>query len=160
MKPSLALIVLILSLTSLVSAGSKKCRALVIEGGGPRNAYSVGVLKAIVNLLPPEERAYDVVSGVSMGAINAFILGMHAPGDEQAAINEMLQFWKNLDSSMVYKSWSFGYAEGLLSQSGLYNLEPFTKTLNNLVGKYKHGFLREFAITLTDLNEGIILNNY
>jgi len=138
-----------------IAAEKKKCRALVLEGGGPRNAYSAGVLKAIVDLLPKEERAYDVVSGVSMGAVNTFILGMHAPGDEEAAVKETLKFWLNLEEKMVYQNWFLGFLQGLTAKSGLYDNEPYTKTMNKLVNSYNHGFLRNFIITLTDLNSGI-----
>lgn len=154
MKLLFVSLLLVLSLVPLVVAESKKCHALVIEGGGPRNAYSVGVLKAIVSLLSKEKRSYDVVSGMSMGAINAFIMGMHAPGDEENAVNEMLQFWQNLDSDKVYENWFFGYFEGFFTRSGLYNLEPFTQTVKDVVKKYNHGFLRKFSIGLTDLNSG------
>lgn len=144
----------LLTLMPFVFAGTKKCRALILEGGGPRNAYSAGVLKAIVDLIPKEERAYDVVSGLSMGAVNAFILGMHAPGDEQAAVNEILDFWQNLEEKKVYKNWFLGFLQGVTAKSGLYDTEPYTKTISELINKYNHNFLRKFSITLTDLNSG------
>ena len=125
-----------------------------MEGGGPRNAYSVGVLKAIVNNLKEEDYKYDFISAVSMGAINAFIMGMHEPGDEKAAIMEMVAFWEDLQDHMVYKGWPFGYAEGFFSRRGLYNSEPLKATLKKLRDNYKHGFKRNFSITLTDLNSG------
>lgn len=146
----------VLALASFAFAGEKKCRALIMEGGGPRNAYSAGVLKAIINNLKEEDYRYDVVSGVSMAAINTFILGMHEPGDELDAVTEIFDFWENLEESMVYKAWSGGYIEGFLFKSGLYNSEPLEETFKNLRKNYKHGFLRNFSITLTDLNSGIL----
>lgn len=127
-----------------------------MEGGGPRNAYTVGVIKAIVDLLPSVERSYDVISGVSMAAINAFIMGMHRVGDEKTAIKEMLKFWGELSPDKVYENWSFGVIEGFFMRSGLYNHEPFTKTLKDLRNKYNHGFNRNFSISMTDLNSGIV----
>jgi predicted acylesterase/phospholipase RssA len=125
-----------------------------MEGGGPRNAYTVGALKAIVDLLPSTERSYDVISGVSMAAINAFIMGMHAIGDEKTAINELLRFWGELNEDKVYENWSFGVIEGFLTRSGLYNNEPFTKTIQKLRNNYNHTFKRNFSISMTDLNTG------
>ena len=46
--------------------------ALVLTGGGARAAYQVGVLRAIARLLP--ETTFDVITGVSAGAINAAFL--------------------------------------------------------------------------------------
>eukprot|EP00826_Nyctotherus_ovalis_P034886 TRINITY_DN2946_c0_g1_i6.p1 TRINITY_DN2946_c0_g1~~TRINITY_DN2946_c0_g1_i6.p1 ORF type:complete len:174 (-),score=34.27 TRINITY_DN2946_c0_g1_i6:667-1188(-) len=143
----------------LANAEVKKCRALVMEGGGTRNAYTVGVLKAIINLLPTAERAYDVVSGVSMGAINAFIMGMHGLGDEKAAVNEMLEFWERLSAEKVYENWDFGIVEGFFKRSGLYNHQPFAATLQDLRSKYNRSFRRNFSISLVDLNSGTPLLN-
>lgn len=139
---------------ALASAEARKCRALVMEGGGPRNAYTVGVLKSIINLLPTAERAYDVVSGVSMGAINAFIMGMHGVGDEKAAVSEMLDFWEKLSAEKVYENWDFGIVEGFFKRSGLYNHQPFAATLQALRSQYNHSFKRNFSISLVDLNSG------
>jgi len=137
-----------------VFAETKKCRALVMEGGGPRNAYTAGILKAIVDLLPPNERAYDIISGVSMAAVNAFIMGMHPVGDEKTAVNEMLKFWGELTEDKVYKNWNFGVIEGFLMRSGLYNNEPFSRTIQQLRNRYNHTFKRKFSISMTDLNAG------
>ncbi len=46
----------------------------------------MGVLKQFLKQLPADEVAYDVVTGVSVGAINALHLAYHEKGDEQAAV--------------------------------------------------------------------------
>ena len=52
-------------------------------------AFEVGVLKALVDNMPPEEIMYDHVGGVSVGALNASLLASFAPGDEKKAIEVM-----------------------------------------------------------------------
>jgi predicted acylesterase/phospholipase RssA len=37
--------------------------------------------------------AYDTVSGVSGGALNAVLLSSFAKGDEKAAVDRMEKFW-------------------------------------------------------------------
>ena len=48
-----------------------KCRILSLRGGGIHGAFEVGVLKALVDNMPPEEVRYDYIAGVSIGAYNA-----------------------------------------------------------------------------------------
>lgn len=62
-----------------MSALSKdgKCRVLALRGGGVHGSFEVGVLKAFLDGLDPEDIQYDYVSGVSIGAINASILALY-----------------------------------------------------------------------------------
>lgn len=41
------------------------------EGGGDKGAFEVGVLRSFLKGLSADEIAYDIVTGVSVGAINA-----------------------------------------------------------------------------------------
>jgi len=72
MKSIVALIgLLLLASVPIVSAGTRKCRILALEGGGDKGAYEAGVFSYMANHLPPEEVQYDVLTGVSVGALNA-----------------------------------------------------------------------------------------
>lgn len=53
-----------------------------MRGGGTRGAYEVGVLKGFLDHLPPEELQYDVVVGVSIGAINSAVFALYDKGNE------------------------------------------------------------------------------
>ena len=75
----LALIFNLTFLNSLVKA--KECKALVLAGGGTRGAYQAGVLWSLVKNDPDKTKfAYDVVSGVSAGSLNALALSFFEPG--------------------------------------------------------------------------------
>ena len=62
-----------------------KCRILSFRGGGVHGSYEVGVLNALVDLMPEEELRYDYVTGVSIGAVNASIFATFEKGDEKSA---------------------------------------------------------------------------
>ena len=48
----------------------KPITGLILPGGGARNAYQAGVLKAIGDMLPEDaENPFPVISGVSSGAM-------------------------------------------------------------------------------------------
>jgi NTE family protein len=78
----------------LTKSPDGKCRALALRGGGSKGSYEVGFLKAITKHLDPIEYHYDVGVGVSIGAINAAMLAIHAPGEEKAAVEELEELWR------------------------------------------------------------------
>jgi predicted acylesterase/phospholipase RssA len=47
-------------------------------------------------LLPPEEVAYDVVSGISAGAINGIGFSFFEKGDEKNAVEFLEKIWSNI----------------------------------------------------------------
>jgi predicted acylesterase/phospholipase RssA len=70
------------------------CRVLALRGGGTKGAYEVGALKAMSEMLDPIDLAYDVIEGVSIGAINAAMMASYPRGKEKDAIAFLLDFWK------------------------------------------------------------------
>ena len=55
--------------TKTVSAAP--CKALVLSGGSNNGAWEIGVLWGLVHYGDPTDFYWDVVSGISAGAINA-----------------------------------------------------------------------------------------
>lgn len=67
--------------------------ALVLTGGGARAAYQVGVFRCIARHFPNAK--FDIITGVSAGAINAaFLASRHAPLHE--VIEELTGVWRSL----------------------------------------------------------------
>ena len=56
------------------------CRALSLSGGGAKGAYEVGVLHEMARLLNGTDAEYDVLSGISVGSINAGALSLFPIG--------------------------------------------------------------------------------
>ena len=65
----IAATLLILAVKTLSADG--KCRVLALRGGGVHGSFEVGVIKALVEKLDPIDVQYDIVSGVSIGALIA-----------------------------------------------------------------------------------------
>jgi NTE family protein len=70
-------------------------RALVLQGGGALGAYAYGVIKA---LYEQPGFSLDIVTGVSIGAINAAVL-VGARGDPIKALDEL---WRE---RLAYSPW-------------------------------------------------------
>lgn len=104
-----------------------------MEGGGDKGSYEVGALKAMLEFLPKKEVEYDVVTGVSVGAINAISLALHRKGNETQCINWMEELWLNMRASDIYTNWPYGYLEGLLYREGLMDNSAGVKFLTGLL---------------------------
>src|SRR5688500_18209475 len=74
--------------------------AVVLTGGGARAAYQAGVLRGIARLLPATR--FDIVTGVSAGAINASFLASRS-SDLVAAVEELVALWSDLRIQDVFR---------------------------------------------------------
>ena len=73
--------------------------AIVLDGGGARAAYQVGLLRALGRRYPGLR--LPIITGVSAGAINAVFLAAH-PGPFGAAVEELSSLWHTLTVDKVF----------------------------------------------------------
>ena len=76
---------------------------LVLSGGGARGAYQVGVLKALAEDVPAGTNPFRVVTGLSVGAINAVVLAEGADDFPRAAA-KLEAIWRSLHCASVYET--------------------------------------------------------
>jgi predicted acylesterase/phospholipase RssA len=69
------------------------CRAVAFSGGGSKGAYESGVVYGFNHAGNPADFAYDVVTGVSAGALNAACMALWHPSDGLAMSEWMHQVW-------------------------------------------------------------------
>lgn len=89
-------------------------RALYLAGGGARGAYQTGVLKAIQHLLQQKTLPFEIISGVSVGSINAAILTQHA-SDFFTGIHQLETLWSEISSEQIFDASNYGLSKSLLS---------------------------------------------
>ena len=73
--------------------------AIVLDGGGARAAYQVGLLRSLGRRYP--NLRLPIITGVSAGAINAVFLAAH-PGPFGAAVEELSDLWRALTVDKVF----------------------------------------------------------
>ena len=150
------------SIASIVAAtedewpGSTKCRAVAFSGGGSHGAYEAGVLYGFVkNAKNKKDFQYDVVSGVSAGAINSLLSGTWNIGAEDDMVDWMSDVWANLTTPQTYVDWKpFGIVTGVADYSGAWNDTPglvFGEETYKSQGSELH---RRFAVACVDVNDG------
>lgn len=81
-------------------ASGKKI-ALILQGGGARGAYHVGVIKAIAEIAKVKRSPFQIVCGSSVGAINAASIAMNSVDFEGGAAR-LETLWRSLRSSSIY----------------------------------------------------------
>ncbi len=87
---------------------TKPVTGLILPGGGARNAYQAGVLKAIGEILPAgSDNPFPVISGTSSGALNAAVLASNAIKFCEG-INRVCGIWSNFHCGKVFQadSWT------------------------------------------------------
>ena len=81
---------------------------LILPGGGARNAYQAGVLKAIDEILPEGARnPFPVICGTSSGALNAAVLASNAMHFSEG-VSRLAGIWENFHCGKVFHadSWT------------------------------------------------------
>ena len=89
--------------------------ALVLTGGGARAAYQIGFLRCLARNMPTER--FDIITGVSAGAINAAFLASHT-GPLAAAVDELSEIWSGLSPERIFRVGSLSLA-GSVARWGL-----------------------------------------
>jgi len=82
----------------------KPVTGLILPGGGARNAYQAGVLKAISDMLPEDAKnPFPVICGTSAGALNAVLLSSSA-SRFQEGVDRLYGIWANFHVGKVFKT--------------------------------------------------------
>lgn len=103
-------------------------RALVHCSGGSKGAYGAGVIKYLLGNL---QIKYDIICGVSVGAINGSFLAQFPHGEEKIAALELSNMWSKLDASQVYQRWKpFGKWHAIWKKS-FYDSSPLHNLIRN-----------------------------
>ncbi|CAG9329139.1 unnamed protein product [Blepharisma stoltei] len=147
------LLILIIFSALNFSFADKKCYALSIEGGGSHGAFEAGALWQLINSLPPDEVLYNVVTGISTGALNAAGVSFFPIGSEKEMADFVVQTWLNINnSSTIFEEWNDGIIGGLFFHSGLYNNAPLKKFVKE---RSQRGIHRNITVGSTNLDTGL-----
>jgi NTE family protein len=74
--------------------------AIMLTGGGARAAYQVGLLKGIARHFP--NLRFQIITGVSAGAINAIFLASHE-GTLRHIVDQLTELWAQLECRHVFR---------------------------------------------------------
>lgn len=110
-------------------------RGLVLSGGGANGAFEVGALQHIIG---EKKIHYDVICGVSVGALNGSILAQYPEGQEEASMEHLSNIWEQVNrDSDIYKKWYGGWLWHLpaLWKRSIYCTAPLQKIVHEHVNE-------------------------
>jgi predicted patatin/cPLA2 family phospholipase len=123
------------------------CRILVLSGGGAHGAFQAGVIKN----LHDNGVKWDIITGVSAGALNAMALAIYNSSDQASGVSLMQNVWMNITSSDVYRwNWNPLFDQSLLDSS------PLNNTIYGITKEYGGVAQRDVIIGSVILNSGTI----
>jgi NTE family protein len=131
-------------------------KALYLAGGGARGAYQAGVLKAIGHILQVKKLPFSIVSGVSVGTINAALLAANAH-DFPAGLEKLEAIWTEISSQQIFNASNYELSKSVV------------RNLSRLIIKHRHSGnlldtspLRDFITKSIDFDmiEANIANNH
>lgn len=103
-------------------------RALVLSGGGVKGAYQVGALEYLVK---EKKRDYDIICGISVGALNAGTLATFPKALEHDAVIALRQLWDTITTPKIHQRWfPFGKIHAAWKNS-VYNSAPLQKMVRD-----------------------------
>jgi len=153
---------------------------LILPGGGARNAYQAGVLKAIDEMLPAgAKNPFPVISGTSSGAINAAVIASNATQFSEG-IHRLNGFWENFHCGKIFHTdawsaiksgfcWTMAFATTRLGQSApraLLDNSPQRLLIESHIrlARVQHaidtGALRALSITASSYSSGHSFSYY
>ncbi|NBX85273.1 MAG: patatin [Gammaproteobacteria bacterium] len=96
--------------------------ALYLAGGGARGAYQAGVLKAIYSILRTHQIPFEIITGVSVGSVNASIIAQHAD-NFQFAVEQLEELWCSIHCNKIFNVDNFNITKSFLRNFGIMFLE-------------------------------------
>lgn len=105
-------------------------KALVLTGGGVKGAFQVGALLHLIGDLKEE---YDIITGISVGALNGSFLAQYNKKDLKLGIKDLYDLWLTIENKKIKKNWCpLGYVHYLWEKS-LYNSAPLEKMVDEVL---------------------------
>ena len=111
--------------------------AVMLTGGGARAAYQVGLLKGLARNFPALK--FQIITGVSAGAINAIFLASR-DGGLAAKAHELERLWRDLQCHHVFRTNYSAFVPYLRKRPhGLFNAGPLAAMLRGLYDTHRRG---------------------
>ena len=133
------------------TATQDSCLALALNGGGAKGAYQAGVIHGFMHEGNPDDFQWDVVTGISGGAINTCAMAFWDKADGLAMSEWLSDEWVNLHTHDVWKLWPEGPITGLTGVS-LLDDTPLLEFLSTTLKQFPDGLKRDSMVGTVNAN--------
>ena len=106
----------------------------------------------MARMLNGSDMEYDVLSGISVGAINSAAFSLFPKGQEKEASDFLKDIWINMKTENVYADWpGFEPYQALYNQSSLFDSSPLHKYLETILEKHNNTLYRKMLTAAVDV---------
>ena len=106
----------------------------------------------------PDDFQWDVVTGISAGAINTGALSMWSKEQGLEMSEWVSSKWENLHTSDIYKEWppggAVGLVKGLFHEHSIFDVTPMYSFLTGIFDEFPDGVRRTSIVGTVDANNG------
>lgn len=114
---------------------AESMRALVLSGGGSAGSFQLGTLK---HLLVDLKLEYQILCGISVGALNAVMLAQHPMGYITDGYDELVDIWSAISGDdTIWRHWTVPYLPGFLYRDSFYDSTPLQELCKKHVSDEK-----------------------
>ena len=112
----------------------------------------------MARMLNDTDMHYDVISGISVGSINAGALNAYPRGQEKEATEFLKNVWLNLTNDGVWRYWpGFEPYQALFNHTSLLDSSPLNDTLSGILKSFNYTTQRKMMTAAVDVETGAIL---
>lgn len=135
-------------------AGKKDtCLALALNGGGSKGAYQAGVIYGFMHEGNPDDFQWDVVTGISGGAINACGMSVWAPEDGLKMSEWLSDTWNGLSTKRIWQWYPGGPLAGF-KEPGIMDDTPLIEWVRDTYKSFDNQVKRSSIVGTVDANHG------
>lgn len=150
---AIAVTTILLAVASAISPDGK-CRILAMRGGGVHGTFEAGAIKALAENLDPIDVHWDVISGVSIGAINTGAFTLFDFGEEKEAAEFLIGVYTERLPQDYWSMWPTVLLEPFW-KSSMMNNEGLVDLINSKYGLKP--IKRKMSVQSVDLNTGKVV---
>lgn len=123
--------------------------ALVLQGGGARGGYQVGVIKALAEIAGRRRLPFQIICGASVGSINAAAVAM-AAHDFPAGARHIEDLWLSLRCNTIYDTRALTLLGSSLRWAGTLVLNP-SQDIRPIAKRHRGSLPRAMRILMRSL---------
>jgi len=142
-----------LAAVAAVAAKKDKCYALAMSGGANNGAWEIGVMWGLAHYGNPKDFEWDVVTGISTGAINTIYMAVWEPSAVVKMTEMLSEIMATTVNDNIWKNWTLGPLWGLLEKPSLLNDDPMAAYFDWLISDF-NDFKRRFTVGTVDISSG------
>ena len=133
-------------------AQAVKCTALAMSGGANYGAWEIGVVYGLAHYGNPEDYYYDVVSGISAGAINAAGMAGWAPEEVVEMTEYLSDAWFDITTPDIWLKRP-DEKKAVLNEKSLLDDSPALLTILDIMS-IKSEYAKRVSVAAVDINNG------